>query len=106
MLDDNGYLAEMSNSAQTVSNPKSSLDIIVSPKCNLSSIPKAADCKESWIMDTLIPFAHRTNPDASIDSICTTCFQTIASEDNEVKLIDHEERHSCDPYWGVLPNSL
>jgi hypothetical protein len=50
-------------------------------------------------MDTLIPFAHRTNPDASIDSICTTCFQTIASEDNEVKLIDHEERHSCDPYW-------
>jgi len=48
-------------------------------------------------MDT--PFAHRTNPDASIDSICTTCFQTIASEDNEGKLIAHEERHSCDPYW-------
>jgi hypothetical protein len=47
----------------------------------------------------LIAFAHRQNSDASIDSICTTCFQTIASEDSEGKLIAHEERHSCDPYW-------
>lgn len=50
-------------------------------------------------MNTQSPFAHRRNPDASIDSICTTCFQTIASEDSEGKLIVHEERHSCDPYW-------
>ena len=50
-------------------------------------------------MNTLIPFAHRRNPDASIDSICTTCFQTIASEYSVGKLIAHEERHSCDPYW-------
>jgi hypothetical protein len=50
-------------------------------------------------MDTLNAFAHRTNPDASIDSICLTCFQTIASEDNEDKLIAHEESHSCDAYW-------
>ncbi len=50
-------------------------------------------------MDTRIPFAHRTNPDASVDSICLTCFQTIASEDSEDKLIAHEESHSCDPYW-------
>jgi hypothetical protein len=47
----------------------------------------------------LIAFAHRQNSDASIDSICTTCFQTIASEDSEGQLIAHEERHSCDPYW-------
>lgn len=52
-------------------------------------------------MTTLIPFAHRRNPDTSIDSICTTCFQTIASEDSEGKLIAHEERHSCDPNWQV-----
>lgn len=50
-------------------------------------------------MITLIPFAHRRNSDASIDSICTTCFQTIASEDCEDKLIAHEERHACDPNW-------
>jgi len=50
-------------------------------------------------MTTLIAFAHRRNPDASIDSICTTCFQTIASEDSEDKLIADEEHHSCDPYW-------
>jgi len=50
-------------------------------------------------MDTLIQFAHRTNPDGSIDSICLTCFQTIASEDNEDRLITYEDRHSCDPYW-------
>ena len=50
-------------------------------------------------MKTVIPFAHRTNPDGSIDSICTTCFQTIACEDIAGGLIAHEERHSCDPYW-------
>ncbi len=49
-------------------------------------------------MNTLSPFAHRRNPDQSIDSICTGCFQTIASEDREAKLIAHEGSHSCDPY--------
>lgn len=48
---------------------------------------------------TLLPFAHRMNPDGSIDSICTTCFRTIASEDSEGKLFSHEERHLCDPNW-------
>ena len=47
------------------------------------------------------PFAHRSNPDKSIDSICTACFQTIASEDLEGKLLAHEESHVCDPYWQV-----
>jgi hypothetical protein len=50
-------------------------------------------------MNTLIRFAHRKNPDSSIDSICTTCFETLASEDSVDKLIAHEERHSCDPHW-------
>jgi len=50
-------------------------------------------------MNTLSPFAHRRNPDKSIDSICTVCFQTIASEDLEGKLIAHERSHTCDPYW-------
>ncbi len=51
-------------------------------------------------MSTLSPFAHRINLDKSIDSICTACFQTIASENLEGDLIAHEERHSCDPYWA------
>jgi hypothetical protein len=50
-------------------------------------------------MTSPLPFAHRRNPDASVDSICTKCFQTIASEDNEDKLIAHEERHMCNPNW-------
>jgi len=50
-------------------------------------------------MTTPMPFAHRRNPDTSIDSICTTCFQTIANENNETKLIEHEERHLCVPHW-------
>jgi len=43
-------------------------------------------------------FAHRLNRDASFDSICTTCFETVASEDNESKLTAHEERHLCDVF--------
>jgi hypothetical protein len=50
-------------------------------------------------MTTLHAFAHRKNPDASIDSICTKCFQTIASEDSDDKLVALEERHRCDPNW-------
>jgi hypothetical protein len=48
----------------------------------------------------LIPFAHRRNPDDSIDSICTSCFQTIAtSRDGEYGLRAQEASHACDPYW-------
>jgi len=50
-------------------------------------------------MNPFGPFAHRWNRDKSIDSICTACFQTIASEYLENKLIAHEERHVCNPHW-------
>lgn len=52
-------------------------------------------------MTTILPFAHRRNPDASVDSICTACFQTIATEKREDNLIAYEESHSCDPYWEL-----
>jgi len=48
-------------------------------------------------MTSHLRFAHRKNPDESMDSICTKCFQTIASEDSENKLTAFEERHLCDP---------
>lgn len=49
-------------------------------------------------MATYPKFARRRNQDSSIDSICTQCFQTIASADNEGDLLQHEEKHICDPY--------
>jgi hypothetical protein len=50
-------------------------------------------------MANFLPFAHRKNSDRSIDSICTACYQTIASEDSEDKLTAREERHTRDRYW-------
>jgi hypothetical protein len=52
-------------------------------------------------MITLVPFAHRRNPDASFDSLCTNCFRTIASEDSEGKLFASEEHHSCEAIYEV-----
>ena len=49
---------------------------------------------------TAIPaFARRRNRDSSIDSICTRCFQTIATALREEDLLIHEEKHICEPYW-------
>jgi hypothetical protein len=90
----------MSNSAQTASNLNHSLFIRVSPKkIQFYLYPESGGLQGAFDMTTLSPFARRKNSDGSIDSICTTCFQTIASEDSEGKLIAHEEHHSCDPYW-------
>lgn len=43
-------------------------------------------------------FARKLNRDSSIDSICTRCFQTIATAAREGELAIHEEEHICDPY--------
>jgi hypothetical protein len=48
-------------------------------------------------MTTIPPFARRRNKDSSIDSICTKCFQTIASLACEDDLAAHEQKHICDP---------
>jgi hypothetical protein len=48
-------------------------------------------------MTTFVLFARRQNHDLSIDSICTKCYQTIASEDIAIELTAHEESHLCDP---------
>jgi hypothetical protein len=47
---------------------------------------------------TVPKFVKRRNRDSSIDSICTSCFQTIASAACEEELAIHEEKHTCDPY--------
>ena len=40
-------------------------------------------------------FAHRPNTDGSYDSICPTCYRTIATEKKEIDLIERERRHAC-----------
>jgi len=54
------------------------------------------------------PFVRRRNKDSSVDSICTTCFQTIASVASEDDLAAHEQKHICDPLgefvsWRAYP---
>lgn len=44
-----------------------------------------------------LKFAHRKNPDRTVDSICTRCFKTIANVENEADLPRIEQRHFCDP---------
>jgi hypothetical protein len=48
-------------------------------------------------MTTFISFARRHNPDRTVDSICTRCYQTIGREHNEDTLNSAEQHHSCDP---------
>jgi hypothetical protein len=48
--------------------------------------------------DTMIsdvPFIHRKNPDSTHDSICTTCFLTVARGLEETALLDGEQSHEC-----------
>lgn len=40
-------------------------------------------------------FPHRHNPDGSIDSICSECFQTIAAASTEAQLEAAERVHDC-----------
>jgi hypothetical protein len=45
------------------------------------------------MMSTATPFPHRRNPDGSYDSICTTCFSTVARYKREHELLQLEEAH-------------
>lgn len=44
------------------------------------------------------PFAHRTNPDGTIDSICKTCFATVGTSEQEEYLKAIEDVHACDEW--------
>jgi hypothetical protein len=41
-------------------------------------------------------FPHRHNKDGSYDSICPTCFHTIATVKYEFELSAHELKHVCE----------
>lgn len=40
-------------------------------------------------------FSHRHNADLTFDSICHSCFRTIATETEEAALAAHERLHNC-----------
>jgi hypothetical protein len=42
-------------------------------------------------------FPHRHNADGSHDSICRTCYATVATVQNQLELARHESAHVCDP---------
>lgn len=44
-------------------------------------------------------FVHRPNNDGSYDSICTSCFATVASVRDEAELTQLEHGHICNPFW-------
>jgi hypothetical protein len=44
--------------------------------------------------DTFYP--HRRNKDGSYDSICLTCFATVASGGSEAELQDFDKKHVCE----------
>jgi len=45
----------------------------------------------------VIFYPHRRNRNGSFDSICLTCFATIANAETELELLEHERRHFCKP---------
>lgn len=42
-------------------------------------------------------FHHRFNREGTHDSICSTCFMTVATTPEEFELAGHEGVHTCDP---------
>jgi hypothetical protein len=42
-------------------------------------------------------FAHRSNPDGTMDAICFRCIATVATVYGEGKLLKFEREHICDP---------
>ena len=51
-------------------------------------------------MTSFVSFARRENRDASVDSICTRCYQTVASSPGMNDLAVAEESHVCNPNWS------
>jgi hypothetical protein len=46
-------------------------------------------------MAILTPFVRRHNQDSTVDSICTKCYQTVATERDEDHLSSAEQGHIC-----------
>ena len=54
---------------------------------------------EEKAMHTSHPFAHRTNPDGTVDSICKKCFATVCAQCESQDLCRaNEAKHICEPW--------
>ena len=42
-------------------------------------------------------FPRRQNPNGTFDSICLTCFKTVATVSMEEDLTEFDRQHVCDP---------
>jgi hypothetical protein len=51
-------------------------------------------------------FPHRHNSDGSHDSICTVCYVTVATSQNELELASHESVHVCQPVNPYRANQV
>ena len=43
-------------------------------------------------------FAHRSNLDGTMDTICLRCIATVATAYREGELLRYEQQHICDPF--------
>lgn len=50
-----------------------------------------------WKKQVAHKFAHRSNPDGTVDTICIRCFQTVATVFDDTELPRLEQDHRCDP---------
>lgn len=55
--------------------------------------------------DTSHPFAHRTNPDGTIDSICKACYATVGTAERPMYLRAVEDAHICDEWRLMVINA-
>ncbi len=53
-----------------------------------------------------VAYAHRHNRDGSIDSICKTCFATVARVQDAGTLTEHERTHCCSSWISAPSGSL
>jgi hypothetical protein len=54
--------------------------------------------------EPLDQFTHRSNPNSTVDSICTYCYLTAATARNYAELKAKEKSHKCKKAAGnVLP---
>jgi hypothetical protein len=56
-------------------------------------------------MTSFASFARRQNRDSSIDSICTKCYQTVASAQSESELAIADQSHVCNLNWVFADHS-
>jgi hypothetical protein len=49
-------------------------------------------------MAEFLKFAHRSNLDGTVDSICPRCFATLVTSKSVADLAINEQHHVCDPF--------